>query len=321
MSLKFPILVFIVMQFCSPILYSQEVVSGVIFNENDSLLSGVSIVAKDALVGTISNDSGYFEIEVPEYANTLLFSFFGYESQQISIDSIDHDDFVLKLYRNTDFEEQFVICPQPPQYSLGLFSFLSNYPYGASAEVAGWAAKNRAILNISSDLQTNSFMKLEYYPNIRILNRNYDYINPKIRVQSIIAEDSLIFSGIIENSIIFGNSGLKIKPGIGYVNSLGDSYLLFNIGISKFAYIQYFDAFPRGIVTNLSFDIDITPLYTDWSFQTEFEAISKSYNGLNFSIGYGTCFGVEGLRLSIRYKRFIIDREDNVLNRTTANTR
>jgi TonB-linked SusC/RagA family outer membrane protein len=59
--------------------------SGKVTDETNSPLPGVSIVLKGSQRGTVSDASGQYKLEVPERGATLVFSFVGYLSQEISI--------------------------------------------------------------------------------------------------------------------------------------------------------------------------------------------------------------------------------------------
>lgn len=68
-------------------LYSQEkTISGKIISGSDPMpLAGVTVMVKGTQIGAITDKSGQFTLQVPENAETLLFSFIGYERNEISI--------------------------------------------------------------------------------------------------------------------------------------------------------------------------------------------------------------------------------------------
>jgi len=59
-------------------------VSGTIKNETGQPLAGVSVQIKGSNKGAISDDNGQFSLEVPDDA-TLIFSYVGYQSQEVSV--------------------------------------------------------------------------------------------------------------------------------------------------------------------------------------------------------------------------------------------
>ncbi len=67
------------------ITFAQRTISGIITDENQSPLTGASITVKGTRVATATNASGQFSIEVPPSAKTLVISFIGMQSKEISI--------------------------------------------------------------------------------------------------------------------------------------------------------------------------------------------------------------------------------------------
>jgi TonB-linked SusC/RagA family outer membrane protein len=64
---------------------AQRTVTGTVVDNTGEGLIGANILAKGTTTGTITDLDGSFSISVPDGANTLVFSFTGYESQDIDI--------------------------------------------------------------------------------------------------------------------------------------------------------------------------------------------------------------------------------------------
>ncbi len=62
-------------------------VSGIVSNPSSVPLIGVSIRIQNTQSGTITNTSGSYEVAVPELGDTLIFSYLGYESQKVAVES------------------------------------------------------------------------------------------------------------------------------------------------------------------------------------------------------------------------------------------
>ncbi|WP_205880562.1 SusC/RagA family TonB-linked outer membrane protein [Larkinella terrae] len=82
--------------------------TGKVTDESNSALPGVSIVLKGTQRGTVSDANGQYKIDVPESGATLVFSFVGYLSQEISVGSRNSIDVSLKA-DNKVLEEIVVI--------------------------------------------------------------------------------------------------------------------------------------------------------------------------------------------------------------------
>lgn len=71
--------------FCSFLCFSQLKVSGYVFGAEDQLpLYPVSVIIKGTPNGTVTDFAGYFKITA-NIGSTLVFSFIGYESQEVTI--------------------------------------------------------------------------------------------------------------------------------------------------------------------------------------------------------------------------------------------
>ena len=67
--------------------FQQRVITGVVSDYNGNPLAGVNVVVSGMTQGTITDENGKFRLEVPQNAKSLIFSFIGMESQEISLGS------------------------------------------------------------------------------------------------------------------------------------------------------------------------------------------------------------------------------------------
>ena len=76
--------------------YAQTTVSGqVTSGEDSSPLPGVNILVKGTTEGTISDANGKYSINAPSLDATLIFSFVGYQAQEVSLAGRTSVDIVL----------------------------------------------------------------------------------------------------------------------------------------------------------------------------------------------------------------------------------
>ncbi len=68
---------------------AQKTVTGKITDDKGVPLPGVTVVVKGTVSGTITNVDGIYTIKVPENAKTLMFSFIGMETQEITIGDLN----------------------------------------------------------------------------------------------------------------------------------------------------------------------------------------------------------------------------------------
>ena len=68
-------------------LAQQRTVSGTIKDSKGNALPGVNIIVKGTSAGTVTDANGKYNLNVPENANILVFSFIGYASREVEIGS------------------------------------------------------------------------------------------------------------------------------------------------------------------------------------------------------------------------------------------
>ena len=83
---------------CSLVLYAlfsfqglmaqNRVITGNVSDPEGLPITGVTVVVKGTSIGTISGINGDFELDIPETAETLIFSFIGMKTQEMSVEGI-----------------------------------------------------------------------------------------------------------------------------------------------------------------------------------------------------------------------------------------
>ena len=67
--------------------FAQEVsIQGKVINKEGISLPGITIVIKGTSIGAVTDNSGRFSLQIPSNAKTLVFSFVGMRTQEVSID-------------------------------------------------------------------------------------------------------------------------------------------------------------------------------------------------------------------------------------------
>ena len=121
-------------------------VSGTIFNDNTNLpISSVNIINLNKVVGSVSDDKGYFEISV-SVSDTLLLSYIGYQSLKIRVtnDWIKNKTTKIQMTEKAIALEEIIIQPYYLTGYLEVDSKLipnpSNYRYSISGLPQGYEA-------------------------------------------------------------------------------------------------------------------------------------------------------------------------------------
>jgi len=77
--------------------------------EDDAPIPGVSIAVKGTTLGTVSDIDGNFSLQVPEDAQTLIFSFVGMATQEVSIEGVNNVNVVMES-ETIGMEEVIVVA-------------------------------------------------------------------------------------------------------------------------------------------------------------------------------------------------------------------
>ena len=93
------LLLFLAVIFCDATVAAQDgpVKGTVTDSENGLPVPGVNILLGGSMSGTITDVDGNYEINVPDNQGTLVFSFIGYETQEITVEGRTRVDIVLKV--------------------------------------------------------------------------------------------------------------------------------------------------------------------------------------------------------------------------------
>ena len=94
MKLKLPISLFLLLVSASS-LFAQKEISGILSDGTDPLI-GASIMIEGTTLGTVTDYDGKFSLSVPEDAQSLVFSYTGYETTSMPIGSTNIFEIVLK---------------------------------------------------------------------------------------------------------------------------------------------------------------------------------------------------------------------------------
>jgi TonB-linked SusC/RagA family outer membrane protein len=79
------ILLFSLILFFSVLFAQQKSVTGRVTDESNTPVTGASVVVKGTTIGTVTDADGNYRLQVPEDSKSLLFSFIGYEPQEVNI--------------------------------------------------------------------------------------------------------------------------------------------------------------------------------------------------------------------------------------------
>ncbi|MFC2114930.1 SusC/RagA family TonB-linked outer membrane protein [Bacteroidota bacterium] len=172
---------------------AQEIISGTITDENGNPLPGANIQVEGTLIGTVTDLTGNYSIEIPGTGSTLVFSFIGYLSQSISVTN------------------QSVIDIQLTPDIIRLDEVV----------VVGYGTQRRS--DITGTVASIPKERLDMLPNLNIAQAIQGSI-PGVMIQTSSAgaapTEAILIRG--RNSILAKNDPLIVVDGIPYGGELGD---------------------------------------------------------------------------------------------------
>ncbi|MEO0334152.1 MAG: carboxypeptidase-like regulatory domain-containing protein, partial [Bacteroidota bacterium] len=143
-------------------LFAQNVVSGKVTDgENNETLPGVNILVKGSSTGTITDVEGNYRLNIPEGAETLIFSSIGYTPEEVSINGRSTINMV--MMPDIQSLQEVVVVGFGTQEKANVT--------GAVGTADGEVLENRPIANVGEGLQG-------VIPNLNIAPTNGDPAQP-----------------------------------------------------------------------------------------------------------------------------------------------
>lgn len=134
---RFGSLAVLLVLFTGNLAWAQNEITGQVLDENDDGLPGVNILVKETSIGTVTDIDGNYRLNVPENAETLVFSSVGYESEEVAINGQSTIDMV--LVPNIQSLSEVVVVGYGTQEKKDLTSAISSI---SSKEVARMPVAN-----------------------------------------------------------------------------------------------------------------------------------------------------------------------------------
>ncbi|MBW6479763.1 MAG: TonB-dependent receptor [Bacteroidales bacterium] len=168
-------------------------INGIVTSSDGQPLPGVTVVVKGTTTGTVTNDNGEFSLSIPATAETLVFSFVGMRTQEVTIG--DRTTFSMVMEEETIGMEEVV--------------------------VVGYGTQKKS--DITGTVASLSKERLEMVPNLNIAQAIQGSI-PGVMIQTTSAGASpdqvIMVRG--RNSIKASNNPLIVVDGIPYEGNIRD---------------------------------------------------------------------------------------------------
>jgi len=125
------------------VLPQQKAITGRVTDHLGSPVPGVTVLVKNTTVGTVTDADGNFQLTIPEDAKTLVFSFVGMQSQEISIDG--KEQFLVVMNEEEIGLQEVVVVGYGTQKKANLT--------GAVDQVTSEVFENRTMTNLTQGLK------------------------------------------------------------------------------------------------------------------------------------------------------------------------
>ncbi len=136
-------------------------VTGTVSDQDGVALAGATIRAKGTTTGTLTDNDGRFELEVPNEVTTLIVSYLGYATREVEINGRTNIDIIMEV--STSTLEEVVVVGYGTQKKANLT--------GAVSVISSEALENRPIASVGQGLQG-------LVPNLNVSLRNGDPSQP-----------------------------------------------------------------------------------------------------------------------------------------------
>lgn len=144
LTLIFIVGFFLIVSAGSEIISQQEKqISGKVTGKDGAPIPGVSIAVKGTSLGTITDNAGAFQMEIPSNAQTLIFSFVGMKSQEIAV--LNKTQFDVQLVEEEIGLDEVVVVGYGVQKKANLT--------GSVDQVTSDVFENRSMTNVSQGLK------------------------------------------------------------------------------------------------------------------------------------------------------------------------
>lgn len=184
---------FTLVSICS---FSQTKISGKIISNNNENIEGASVYLNNTTIGTITNDKGEFQLNMPNGNYTLIISFLGFKIEQIPINtSKKQAPFIITLQEDNTLLDEVIIhkTKYDNEWKYNLARFKQAF-LGRTALAEKCKILNPKSLHFEFNKKTNSLTAFTKEP-LQIKHKGLGYLITYDLVSFELKGKQLFFSG------------------------------------------------------------------------------------------------------------------------------
>ena len=158
---------------CSNVFFQSQIISGIIFTENQKKLSEVNIYIDGSKTHTVSDTAGNFSLDIQDQKTvTLVFHKKRYETSTVKISDVIGKKVKVILLRIQDMEEVVLIPYTDAAYQKYITYFLGQF---VGFDQLNFIIKNQKSLKFSFD-KKNQILKVKAPQTLIINNKKLAYL-------------------------------------------------------------------------------------------------------------------------------------------------
>lgn len=190
-------------------------ITGLVVDENDQPLSGVSVVILGKRSGMATNDSGRFTIIVPaKQALALVFTYTGYPVQQKNflLNPGEEERVVIRMERVGQTLDSVVVTDQRERRESGLIVLNPKQAINIPAPIGGIESLIKVFVGSNNELTSNYSVRGGNYDENLIYVNDFEIFRPYL-VRSGQQEGLSFINPEMTRSVLFYNGGFQAKYG------------------------------------------------------------------------------------------------------------
>jgi TonB-linked SusC/RagA family outer membrane protein len=170
-----------------------QTISGKVVSEDGAPLVGVNVMIKGSEIGTITGVDGRFNLDIPEDSSELVFSYVGYKTSSVTIESQSYIE--ITLYPEITLLHELLIVGYDTQIKKNIT--------GSVASIDGEELNQIMAPNLTDQLQGK-------LAGVFVSNSGQNGIEPMIRIRG--------FGSINDNSPLYIIDGIPVKEYLTTIN-------------------------------------------------------------------------------------------------------
>ena len=190
-------------------------ISGKVLDENENVLSKVSIIILGRQTGIATSDSGTFRIKVPaDKAFALTFSYTGYinEQRNFILNENEEEQIVVRLEKKTENLKEVIVTNQRDRQEAGLIKLNPKDAINIPAPIGGIESLIKVFVGSNNELTSQYSVRGGNYDENLVYVNDFEVFRPYL-VNNAQQEGLSFINPELTKNVSFYNGGFQAKYG------------------------------------------------------------------------------------------------------------